>query len=66
MLIRTTTVDSVKARVAREADARIFDLAPWIFLWYPVDVWAENPRVEGWHIPAIFNGQRWQEVQVRP
>ena len=66
VIIRTTTNEAEKARVAREADARIFALAPWIFLWHPVDLWALNPAVEGWEIPAIFNGQRWQEAHAIP
>ena len=52
------------ARAARSTP-RIFALAPWIFLWFPVDLWALNPRVEGWDIPAIFNGQRWQQARRR-
>jgi peptide/nickel transport system substrate-binding protein/oligopeptide transport system substrate-binding protein len=64
VLIRTTVDEAEKARVARETDARIFALAPWIFLWHPVDLWALNPRFEGWDIPAIFNGQRWQDAHV--
>ena len=48
-----------KARLAREIDARVFELAPWIFLWFPVDVWAVQPDVKGWRIPAVFTGQRW-------
>ena len=62
-----TTVDSAgKARLAREADARIHALAPWIFLWHPVDLWARNADTEGWEIPAIFNGQRWLTARVTP
>jgi peptide/nickel transport system substrate-binding protein/oligopeptide transport system substrate-binding protein len=64
VLIRTTVDEAEKARVARETDARIFALAPWIFLWHPVDLWALNPDVEGWGIPAIFNGQRWQDAHA--
>ncbi len=64
--LRTTVDEAEKARLARETDARIFALAPWIFLWHPVDLWALNPRVEGWSIPAIFNGQRWQQAHVVP
>ena len=37
---RATTDEAEKARLAREIDARVFELAPWIFLWFPVDVWA--------------------------
>ena len=62
--LRTTVDEAEKARLARETDARIFALAPWIFLWHPVDLWALNPEVQGWDIPAIFNGQRWQQAHV--
>jgi len=62
--LRTTVDEAEKARLAQETDARIFALAPWIFLWHPVDLWALNPRIEGWDIPAIFNGQRWQQAHV--
>ncbi len=62
--LRTTVDEAEKARLARETDARIFALAPWIFLWHPVDLWALNPEVQGWDIPAIFNGQRWQQTHV--
>ena len=62
-----TTVDSArKERLAREADARIHALAPWIFLWHPVDLWARNPDADGWEIPAIFNGQRWLTARYIP
>jgi hypothetical protein len=40
----------------------VFDLAPWIFLWFPIDLWAEQPDVKGWRIPAVFTGQRWTRV----
>ena len=36
-------------------------LAPWIFLWFPVDIWAVQPDVKGWRIPAVFTGQRWTD-----
>ena len=62
--VRTTVDEAEKARLSRDTDARIFALAPWIFLWHPVDLWALNPRVEGWDIPAIFNGQRWQQAHI--
>ena len=59
---RSTPDTLEKARLAAVIDARVFDLAPWIFLWFPVDVWAEQPDVKGWHIPAVFTGQRWLQV----
>ena len=29
----------------------------------PADVWAVQPDVKGWRIPAVFTGQRWTEVR---
>ncbi len=51
------------ARLWQEIDRRVFEAAPWIFLWFPVDLWAVRPDVEGYRIPAIFNGQRWRDVR---
>jgi peptide/nickel transport system substrate-binding protein/oligopeptide transport system substrate-binding protein len=59
---RSTPDSAEKARLSREVDARVFALAPWIFLWFPIDVWAEQPDVKGWRIPAVFTGQRWTQV----
>jgi oligopeptide transport system substrate-binding protein len=56
---RSTPDTTEKARLAREIDARVFGLAPWIFLWFPIDEWAMQPDVKGWRIPAVFTGQRW-------
>ena len=64
---RSTTDAAEKIRLDRDIDQRVFDLAPWIFCWFPVDLWAERPELEGWRIPAIFNAQRWNTVRrVRP
>ena len=65
MIVRArSTPDSVeKARLSRTIDARVFDLAPWIFLWFPTDVWAVQPGVKGWRIPAVFTGQRWMTAE---
>jgi ABC-type transport system substrate-binding protein len=65
MILRSrSTPDTLeKARLARAIDARVFDLAPWIFLWFPVDVWAVDPEVKGWRIPAVFTGQRWTDAE---
>jgi ABC-type transport system substrate-binding protein len=60
---RSTTDENEKVRLAREIDVRVFDLAPWIFLWFPVDVWAAQPDVQGWRVPLIFTGQRWTQVE---
>ncbi|HEX7918066.1 MAG TPA: ABC transporter substrate-binding protein, partial [Gemmatimonadales bacterium] len=61
--MRASTDTAEQTRLAREADARVHELAPWVFLWAPVDLWALSPEVEGWHVPAIFNGQHWTGVR---
>lgn len=63
ILARQTNDESEKTRLARNIDARVFDLAPWIFLWFPIDVWAAQPDVRGWRFPLIFTGQRWIQAE---
>ncbi|MEA2723429.1 MAG: peptide/nickel transport system substrate-binding protein [Gemmatimonadales bacterium] len=60
---RATTDETEKARLSRQIDDRVFELAPWIFLWFPVDIWASQPDVTGWRIPLVFTGQRWMEAE---
>ena len=60
-----STPDSVeKRRLLTTIDQQIFDLAPWIFCWFPTDVWAMRPEVRGWRYPAVFTGQRWTTVTI--
>jgi ABC-type transport system substrate-binding protein len=60
---RATPNEAEKVSLARAIDARVFELAPWIFLWFPVDVWAAQPDIQGWRFPLVFTGQRWLEVR---
>ncbi|HKP28939.1 MAG TPA: ABC transporter substrate-binding protein, partial [Gemmatimonadales bacterium] len=62
---RSTPDTAQKSRLMMEIDRRAFEMAPWIFFWFPVDLWAERPDVEGWKIPAVFNGQRWITARVK-
>lgn len=68
LLVRArSTPDSIeKRRLLTEIDARVFDLAPWLFCWFPTDVWAMRPEVHGWLYPLVFTGQRWTTVTIRP
>ena len=61
--MRASTDTLEQARLAAAADRRVHDLAPWVFLWAPVDLWALSPDVTGWRVPAIFNGQHWTGVR---
>jgi ABC-type transport system substrate-binding protein len=67
MILRArATLDlAEKERLSREIDQRVFDAAPWIFAYFPVDWWARRPEVSGWEIPAIFNGQRWVNARFQ-
>ena len=59
---RTTSDSGLKASLSKEIDSMVFEQAPWIFLWFPVDLWAERPDVTGWEIPKVFYAQRWTDV----
>lgn len=61
---RTVTDSMTKVNLLRKADARIFALAPWIFCWFPTDLWAERPEVHGWVYPLVYSGQRWTTVTI--
>jgi ABC-type transport system substrate-binding protein len=61
---RSTPDPAEKERLSRGIDARVFELAPWIFLWFPIDVWAARPEIQGWRIPLVFTGQRWTDARI--
>ncbi len=63
---RTTVDEAARAALYRRIDERVYRDAPWIYLWFPVDLWAVQADVEGWELPVIFNGQRWTGVRRRP
>src|SRR2546430_4713628 len=56
---RRTTDDAARSALYREIDARVYRAAPWLYLWFPTDLWAKRPDVRGWDVPVIFNGQHW-------
>jgi ABC-type transport system substrate-binding protein len=66
LLVRArATPDSLEkvallTRIDREVHAR----APWLFLWFPADLWARRPEVSGWAFPALFAGQRWTSAAL--
>jgi peptide/nickel transport system substrate-binding protein/oligopeptide transport system substrate-binding protein len=60
---RSTPDQAEKEQLSRRIDARVFELAPWIFLWFPVDLWASQPDVHGWRVPLVVTGQRWTQAE---
>ncbi len=65
ILVARRTVDQLsREALYRRIETRVFEAAPWIYLWFPVDLWAEHPSIEGWDVPVIFNGQRWTKARA--
>jgi ABC-type transport system substrate-binding protein len=64
LVARRTVVQATREAIYRRVDARVHEAAPWIYLWFPVDLWAVQPAVEGWDVPVIFNGQRWTKARA--
>lgn len=63
---RRTLDESQRTALYRQIDERVYRAAPWLYLWFPVDLWAMRPDVAGWDIPVIFNGQHWTGVTRQP
>ena len=65
LLARRTVDQRAREALYGRIDDRVFQAAPWIYLWFPVDLWAAHPSIDGWDVPVIFNGQRWTTVRVK-
>jgi peptide/nickel transport system substrate-binding protein/oligopeptide transport system substrate-binding protein len=63
---RGTVDDGARTALYRAIDERVYRAAPWLYLWFPVDLWAVHPSITGWELAVIFNGQRWTGVGRRP
>jgi peptide/nickel transport system substrate-binding protein/oligopeptide transport system substrate-binding protein len=63
---RRTVDQAAREALYRRIDDRVFQAAPWIYLWFPVDLWAQHPSIDGWDVSVIFNGQHWTKVRVAP
>jgi ABC-type transport system substrate-binding protein len=61
---RRTTDDAAREALYRRIDGRVYEAAPWLYLWFPVDLWGAHPSMVGWDLPVIFNGQRWTSVRA--
>lgn len=48
----------------RSAEEIVYGDAPWLFLWFPEKYEVVSPRLTGYRIPLIFNGQRFLDVGV--
>ena len=55
---RSTPDSARKVDLLRSIDRAVFELAPWLFMWFPADLWSMRPEVDGWKFPVVFTGQR--------
>ena len=47
-----------------QADQIAFDDAPMIFLFFYKDLYAVQPWIKGFVVPAVFSAQRWTDVTI--
>ncbi|MEX2111086.1 MAG: ABC transporter substrate-binding protein [Gemmatimonadaceae bacterium] len=48
-----------------QADQIAFNEAPMIFLFFYKDLYAVQPWIKGFTVPAVFSGQRWTDVTIQ-
>jgi peptide/nickel transport system substrate-binding protein len=54
----------VRLNLLSAAEARVVDLAPWVFLWHKKEVMVCQPRVKNYRIPLIYNGDKFEEIEL--
>jgi ABC-type transport system substrate-binding protein len=47
-----------------QADQIEFNDAPMLYLFFYKDMYAVQPWIKGFTVPAVFNGQRWTDVTI--
>jgi peptide/nickel transport system substrate-binding protein/oligopeptide transport system substrate-binding protein len=45
-------------------EARVVDLAPWVFLWHKKEVMVHQSRVKNYRIPLIYNGDKFDGIEL--
>ena len=48
-----------------QADQIAFNEAPMLFLFFYKDLYAVQPWIKGFTVPAVFSGQRWTDVTIQ-
>jgi ABC-type transport system substrate-binding protein len=56
--------DGRRTQLYRQADEVAFRDAPMIYLFFYTDMYAVQPWIQGFDVPVIFNGQRFQRVSI--
>jgi peptide/nickel transport system substrate-binding protein/oligopeptide transport system substrate-binding protein len=56
--------ESKRNDLYKQADALQLNDAPMIYLFFYKDMYAVQPWIHGFKVPAVFNGQRWTDVTI--
>lgn len=56
--------ESKRNALYTQADQIEFNDAPMIYLFFYKDLYAVQPWIKGFVVPAVFNGQRWTDVSI--
>ena len=56
--------ESKRNSLYTQADQLQFNDAPMIYLFFYKDMYAVQPWIKGFTVPAVFNGQRWTDVTI--
>ena len=56
--------ESKRNSLYSQADALQFNDAPMVYLFFYKDMYAIQPWIHGFTVPAVFNGQRWTDVTI--
>jgi oligopeptide transport system substrate-binding protein len=57
--------DSKRTALYTQADQIAFNDAPMIFLFFYKDLFAVQPWIDGFTVPAVFTAQRWTDVSIK-
>ncbi len=57
--------ESKRNALYSQADALQFADAPMAYLFFYKDMYAVQPWIHGFTVPAVFSGQRWTDVTIR-
>src|SRR4051812_9051808 len=56
--------ESKRNSLYTQADQMQFDDAPMVYLFFYKDMYAIQPWIHGFTVPAVFSGQRWTDVTL--
>ncbi len=56
--------ETKRSALYTQADQIAFDDAPMVFLFFYKDLYAVQPWLKGFTVPAVFTGQRWTDVSI--